>query len=305
MKAVIYRQYGSPDVLHVAEVAKPVPRPNEVLVKIHATTVTIGDVIMRSFNLPTPRWQWLFARLYLGVFGPKRSILGMDLAGTVEVVGANVTRFKQGDQVFASTVDMNFGGYAEYKAVPKDGVLALKPSNLSYEDAAAVPGAGMTALHVLKKGAIAAGQKVLVYGASGAVGTNAVQIAKSLGAVVTGVSSAANLELVKSLGADRVIDYRQVDFTRQPERYDVVFDAVAKIDPAQGKKALKPGGRYLHVHRDSDGGNTLDGLMTLKALVEAGKVKPVIDRRYALDQIPDAHRYVETGRKRGNVVVTV
>jgi NADPH:quinone reductase-like Zn-dependent oxidoreductase len=306
MKTMLYTEYGPPEVLHLAEIPKPAPRENEILIKIHATTVTIGDTIMRSLNIPVPGLQKVMARLYLGWSKPKRPILGMELAGKVESVGKKVTHFKPGDAVFASTFAVNFGGYAEYKCLPETGVLALKPANLSYEEAAAVPGAGMTALHCLKKGKIQPGQKVLVYGASGAVGTNAVQLAsRHFGADVTGVCSATNLELVKSLGASRVIDYTRQDFTQSGERYDVIFDAVGKLVPAQGKEALKPGGVYLNVHTDSDGGNKLANLLALKEIIAAGQLKPAIDRLYPLEQIIEAHRYVEQGHKKGNVVITV
>lgn len=306
MKAILYTQYGPPEVLQMADIPKPAPHPNEVLVKVHATTVTIGDTIMRSLNIPVPAWQKIMARLYLGWSKPKRPILGMELAGEVESVGRKVTRFKPGDAVFASTFAVNFGGYAEYKCLPEKGVLALKPGNLTFEEAAAAPGAGMTALACLRKGNIRAGQKVLVYGASGAVGTNAVQLAsRHFGADVTGVCSTANLELVKSLGAGQVIDYTRQDFSQNGPIYDVVFDAVGKLSPVQAKKAVKPGGVYINVHADSDGGDSIAHLILLKEIIEAGHLKPAIDRVYPFEQIVEAHRYVEQGHKKGNVVVQV
>jgi NADPH:quinone reductase-like Zn-dependent oxidoreductase len=307
MKAIVYENYGPPEVLQLKEIERPAPRDREVLVKVHATTVTIGDTIMRSLNMPPiPGWQKFMARLFLGWRKPKRPILGMELAGEIESVGRKVTRFKPGDPVFASTFAVNFGGHAEYKCLPENGVLALKPANLTYEEAAAIPSAGQTAWHCLKKGKIQPGQKVLIYGASGAVGTYAMQLAsRHFGANVTGVCSGANLELVKSLGASQVFDYTQQDFTQSGATYDVVFDAVGKLLPAQGKKALKPGGVYINVHADSDGCDKLENLLLLKELIEAGKLKPAIDRVYPMEQIVEAHRYVEQGHKKGNVVITV
>ena len=307
MRAVVTTRYGPPEVLRLADVPKPAPRDHEVLVKVHATTVTIGDTIMRSFKLPNiSGWQKFMARLILGWSKPRRRILGMELAGEIESVGRKVTRFKLGDPVFASTFAVNLGGYVEYKCLPEDGLIAIKPANLTYEEAAAAPGAGQTAWRCLLKGHIQPGQQILIYGASGAVGTNAVQLAsRHFGAEVTGVCSGANLELVKSLGASQVIDYTRQDFTQSGAAYDVVFDAVGKLAPAQGKRALKPGGIYLNVLVDSGRGEKLEHLLVLKDLIEAGKLKPVIDRVYPFEQIVEAHRYVDQGHKKGNVAITV
>jgi NADPH:quinone reductase-like Zn-dependent oxidoreductase len=303
MKAIVYERYGPPEVLQIKELDKPEPRANEVLVKVHATTVTIGDTRMRSFTVP--RAQWIFARLYLGLRRPKRNILGMELAGEVESVGKEVTRFKPGDQVFGSTFAARFGGYAEYKCLSADGVLAIKPATISYEEAAALTGAGMTALRCLRKASIQPGQRVLIYGASGAVGTNAVQLARHFGASVTGVCSTANIGLVQALGADHVIDYTQEDISRLDQTYDVIFDAVGKLAAAQAKKRLTQSGRYLNVHSASSGRETTADLLLLKGLVEAGKLKVLIDRRYPLEQIVEAHRYVDGGHKKGNVAIMV
>jgi NADPH:quinone reductase-like Zn-dependent oxidoreductase len=304
MKAVIYEAYGPPEVLRLTEIEKPTPKPNEVLVRVRATTVTIGDCRMRAFDVP--RGQWLPARLYLGIFKPRRRILGMEIAGDIEAVGKDVTHFQPGDAIMASTFSVGFGGYAEYICLPEDGIIAPKPENLTYEEAAAVYGGGVTALKLLRQANIQPDQQVLVYGASGAVGTNAVQIAKNYyNAVVTGVCSTRNLELVQSLGADAVVDYTKDDFTQQGVEYDVVLDAVAKFPPAQAKTALKPGGVYLNAHNHSNGGEKREDLFELIDLIDTGKLKPVVDRCYPLEDIVEAHRYVSTGRKRGNVAVTI
>jgi NADPH:quinone reductase-like Zn-dependent oxidoreductase len=302
MKAIVATKYGGPDVLQLQDVQKPTPKDNEILIKVHATTVTAGDFRMRSFTVP-PLF-WLPARITLGLTKPKHPIYGMELAGQVEAVGKDVTRFKVGDQVFASALTQNFGGYAEYKCFPETGMVAKKPVNMTYEEAAAVPIGATTALRLLRKGNIQSAQKILVYGASGSVGTYAVQLAKYFGADVTGVCSTANLEMVKSLGADHVVDYTKEDFSTRKDRYDVIFDTVAKFPRSQYSKVLAPNGTYITMAK-LDTKEGMDNLIFIKELIEAGKIKAFIDRCYPLEQMVDAHRYVDAGHKRGNVVITV
>lgn len=303
MKAVVYEKYGPPEVLKFKNVEKPMPKENEVLVKIHATTVHRGDVRMRKFDVP--RALWIPSRLYLGILKPRRKILGMEISGVIEEVGKNVKLFKKGDEILASTLGSDFGGYAEYKCLPEDELISLKPTNMTFEEAAAgLTTGGMTAYYLLQKANIQKGQKVLIYGASGGIGTYAVQLANYYGAEVTGVCSAANLELVKSLGAEKIIDYTKEDFTKSGEKYDVVLDAVGKFPPSKAKTALVKSGIYLNSNKHSDAKLKVEDLNHLVDFVEKGVLKAVIDRTYPFEDIVEAHKYVESWRKKGNVVIT-
>ena len=294
MKAVVLSGFGRSGSLELLEVEKPLPKKDELLIRIRATTVTSGDVIVRKLPFPI--------RIGLRLaFGPDR-ILGHELAGDIESVGGEVTRFRKGDAVYASTGYAG-GANAEFICLPETGTVALKPANLTFEEAAAVPIGGLTALHFITRAAIQPGQSVLIYGASGSVGSYAVQLARHSRAEVTGVCSTANLKWVQALGADRVIDYTKDDFSKSGETYDVVFDAIGKTSASQFKRALREKGTYLSVRSPSS--ENAEGLAFLKGLIEAGTLKPVIDRRYQMEQVAEAHRYVETGRKKGNVVLVV
>ena len=325
MRAIIWTKYGPPDVLQLKEITKPTPKEREVLIRIYATTVTTADCELRSLNVPLA--LKIPIMIYLGLLKPRISIPGQELAGVIESVGKDVTRFRKGDQVFAWT-GFRLGAYAEYNCLPEDGYVTIKPSNMTYEEAAALSIGGLEAAHFLRRGNIQSGQKVLINGAGGSIGTFAIQIAKYFGADVTGVDSTEKLDILRSIGADQVIDYTHEDFTRRGEFYDVIFDVIGKSSFSRSIKSLKPNGRYLlgnpglsHQVRaqwtsmpdnkkviswaSRAASEVTEDLKFLKGLIETGKIKTVIDKRYKLEEIAEAHRYVDSGQKKGNVVISV
>lgn len=330
MKAIVSAEYGTPDVLQLQEVKKPTPKDNEILIRVYATSVTFGDLMARNFKAVSPHKFnmlfifWLLAKISFGLRKPNRTILGSELAGEIEAVGKDVKRFKKGDQVFGYP-GQNFGAYAEYLCMPEDGCLAIKPANMTYEEAAVVPYGAIMALYLLRKANIQPGQNILVNGASGGIGSAAVQIAKHLGAEVTGVCGTSRMEFVKSLGADMVIDYTQEDFTQNGKTYDLIFDVLGKSSFSNVKHSLKPNGILLFASFKMKqlmqmlwtslvGGRkvicalapgSVEDLNSVKELIEAGKIKAIIDRSYPLEQTAEAHRYVETCQKKGNIVIAV
>ncbi|HSN95496.1 MAG TPA: NAD(P)-dependent alcohol dehydrogenase [Anaerolineaceae bacterium] len=330
MKAIVYTNYGSPEVLHLAEVEKPQPGDGEVLIRVHATSVNFGDRMARNFKAISPSQFnmtfliWLMAKISFGLKQPKITILGNEFAGEIEAVGISVKRFKQGDQVFGYTGE-KMGAYAEFLCMPENGVLAIKPSNLTFEEAAGLPYGALMALSLLRRANIRPGQKVLINGASGGIGSAAVQIARYLGAEVTGVCGTSKVDFVKSLGAAKVIDYSKEDFTQNGEAYDLIFDILGRSSFSRCKRSLKPNGihlfasfkmkqllKMLWTSRLSGqkvicalGPGSLEDLNSIKELIEAGKIKAFIDKSFPLEQAAEAHRYVEQGHKKGNIVITV
>jgi NADPH:quinone reductase-like Zn-dependent oxidoreductase len=327
MKAIVWTKYGPPDVLELREVEKPTPKEDEVLIRIYATTVTAGDCELRSLKLPI--YFTLPMRIWIGIRRPRsNTIPGTELAGEIEAVGKDVKLFKEGDQVFGSA-GMGLGANAEYICLPErpgemEGGVTIKPANMSYEEAATVPFGGRDALHFLRLGNIQSGQKILINGAGGSIGTFAVQLAKHYGAEVTAVDSTAKLDMLRSIGADHVIDYTKEDFTERGEIYDVIFDVIGKVSFSGSDNSLKQSGIYLLANPTSQmvqaqwtrmtsnkkvvmqtASGTIEDLVFLRELIEAGKIKTVIDRTYPLEQVVEAHQYVETGQKQGNVVITV
>jgi NADPH:quinone reductase-like Zn-dependent oxidoreductase len=323
MKAIIWTNYGPPDVLQLKDIPKPIPRDNEVLIKVHVATVTAGDCEVRRFEIPLE--YWFFARMMFGIRKPKRvKILGGELAGEIEEIGKDVTRFSEGDRIFGST-EMSLGAYAEYKCLPEEGCLTIKPDNITYEEAACIPTGGLNSLHYIRKGNIQKGQRILVIGAGGSIGTLGVQLAKSYGAHVVAVDSTEKLDMLCKIGADEVIDYTQQDYTKSGKTYDVIFDIVGRGTFSKIKGLLKNKGIYLmgnpRIAEKFQGRLTsltsgkrvisslasykIESLIHLKELFEAGRLKTVIDRHYPLERIVEAHRFVESGQKKGNVVIKI
>ena len=306
MKAIVYTEYGGPEVLKLVEHSKPVPRDNEILVKVHATSVSSGVLWVRSGQHPDSRLFTFVLRIMLGLRKPRKTILGFEMSGEIESAGKNVSLFKPGDKIYGTTTGLKQGAYAEYVSLPetwRQGIVALKPKNLSFEEAATVPAGAITALQLCRRAQIKSEYNVLVFGASGSVGSYTVQLAKYFGANVTGVCSTGKLELVKSIGADRVIDYTKVDFTQSDQKYNIVIDAVGKISSSNCKKILAKKGRFVSVKAPTN--EKTEYLSYLKELIEAGHINPVIDKCYPLEQLAEAHRYVENGHKKGNVVISV
>jgi NADPH:quinone reductase-like Zn-dependent oxidoreductase len=314
MKAIVCTKYGPPEVLQLKEVPKPTPKKNEIRIKIHATTVTSSDCILRGFNIPAWHPVGLMMGIFMGFGKPRNPILGLVSAGEVDSTGSDAKRFKIGDQVVAytalSATKIRLGTYAQYNCIPEDWIVVRKPANLSYEEAVAIPYPGELAMFFLKKGDIKNRKNVLIVGASGSIGTTAVQLARHFGAKVTGVCSTANLKLVKSLGAETVIDYTKEDYSKRSERYDLILDAVPqqvadrKTLKSQAKNALAPDGKYISID-DGLAKTSYEDLVLMMDLAESGKFKPVIDRSYPLEQMVEAHKYVEAGHKKGNVIINV
>lgn len=322
MKAVVYREYGPPSVLALEEIPKPTPRDDQVLIKIHAATVGTWDCEFRAFAFPL--WFWLPLRIAMGIRAPRWSVLGQELAGEIEAVGKDVERFEAGDQIFAST-GLRLGAHAEYTCMSADGTIAIKPTNMSYEEAAGIPTGGDNALHFLRKANVQPGESVLVNGAAGNIGVVAVQLAKHYGAEVTAVDSSEKLEMLREIGADHVIDYTKEDFTGAGKKYDVIFDLVHKSSYSRGIRSLEPNGRYVLANprffqmvravwtsKTSDkkvlfefAGSKPQDLVALKKLAEVGAIRAVIDQRFPLDRAAEAHAYVDSGRRKGTVVLTV
>ena len=323
MKAIVYTKYGSPDVLKLKEVEKPIPKDNEVLIKVHAAEATKADCELRSFNFPV-KWFWLPLRIAMGFIKPKKQILGGYFAGEVESVGKDVSKFKKGDQVFGTT-KLRMGAYGQYVCLPASYTLVPKPYNVSFEEAAAVPLGGLNALHFLRKANIRKGEKILVNGAGGSIGTFGVQIAKAMGAEVTAVDSTIKEEMLRRIGSDHFFDYTIEDFTKSRKTYDVIFDMVAKSSYSECVKALNPKGRYLMANpRISDmlrsvltskftdktaifvfAGEKEEELLALKEMIEEGKIKPIVDKIYPFEQAAEAHRRVEAEQRLGPVVISV